>query len=50
MKKILVPTDFSTFAQNALEVAADIALKTNASIMLLHANEKMVTADRKSVV
>ena len=44
MKKILVPTDFSTFAQNALEVAADIALKTNASIMLLHANEKMVTA------
>lgn len=44
MKKILVPTDFSGFANNALEVAADIALKTNASIMLLHANEKMVTA------
>jgi len=44
MKKILVPTDFSAFAQNALEVAADIALKTNASVMLLHANEKIVTA------
>jgi hypothetical protein len=28
MKKILVPTDFSAFAQNALEIAADIALKT----------------------
>jgi nucleotide-binding universal stress UspA family protein len=44
MKKILVPTDFSAFAQNALEVAADIALKNNASIMLLHANEKGVMA------
>lgn len=44
MKKILVPTDFSAFAQNALEVAADIALQTNASIMLLHANEKVVMA------
>lgn len=44
MKKILVPTDFSGFAHNALEVAADLALKTNAEIMLLHANEKMVTA------
>jgi nucleotide-binding universal stress UspA family protein len=44
MKKILVPTDFSAFAQNALEIAADIALKNNASIMLLHANEKVVMA------
>lgn len=44
MKKILVPTDFSGFAHNALEVAADLALKTNAEIMLLHANEKMVMA------
>ncbi|AEI48461.1 universal stress protein [Runella slithyformis] len=44
MKKILVPTDFSGFAHNALEVAADLALKTNAEIILLHANEKMVTA------
>ena len=44
MKKILVPTDFSGFAQTALEVAADIALKTNASITLLHANEKVVMA------
>ena len=43
MKKILVPTDFSGFAQHALEVAADIALKANAVIMLLHANEKMAT-------
>jgi nucleotide-binding universal stress UspA family protein len=44
MKKILVPTDFSAFAQNALEAAADIALKTNASILLLNANEKVVMA------
>ncbi|MFN8348093.1 MAG: universal stress protein [Spirosomataceae bacterium] len=44
MKKILVPTDFSGFAQTALEVAADIALKTGATITLLHANEKVVMA------
>ncbi len=42
MKKILVPTDFSIFAQNALEVAADLAIKTKSEILLLHANERQV--------
>ena len=36
IKKILVPTDFSQQAENALRVAADIARKHNASINLLH--------------
>jgi predicted amidohydrolase YtcJ len=36
MKKILVPTDFSTFSLNALGVAADIAKKANAEVILLH--------------
>lgn len=36
IKKILVPTDFSEQAENALRVAADLAKKHNASINLLH--------------
>jgi nucleotide-binding universal stress UspA family protein len=36
MKKILVPTDFSTEADFALDAAAKIAAKTGASIELLH--------------
>lgn len=36
MKKILVPTDFSEPAENALEVAASIARKHDAEIILLH--------------
>ncbi|MFT4781114.1 MAG: nucleotide-binding universal stress UspA family protein [Psychroserpens sp.] len=36
MKKILVPTDFSTAAENALKVAAQIAKKHNSEIYLLH--------------
>ncbi|WP_405202893.1 universal stress protein [Dokdonia sp. LLG6352-1] len=36
IKKILVPTDFSEQAENALRVAADLARKHNASINLLH--------------
>ncbi|ARN78594.1 universal stress protein UspA [Nonlabens spongiae] len=36
MKKILVPTDFSTEAENALRVAADIAKENNGEIYLLH--------------
>mgnify|MGYP000002753955 FL=1 len=36
MKKILVPTDFSTYSLNALGVAADIARKANAEVVLLH--------------
>jgi nucleotide-binding universal stress UspA family protein len=36
MKKILVPTDFSDQAENALRVAAQLAKKFNGEIYLLH--------------
>lgn len=36
MKRILVPTDFSAHAENALKVAAQIAKKNNCEIFLLH--------------
>lgn len=36
MKKILVPTDFSPVADNALKYACEIAHKTDAAIVLLH--------------
>lgn len=39
MKKILVPTDFSKPAQIATEVAADIARKAGAQLILLHVAE-----------
>ncbi|MEN6432418.1 MAG: universal stress protein [Smithella sp.] len=35
-KKILVPTDFSVYADNALKQAADIAKQNKAKIYLLH--------------
>lgn len=36
MKRILVPTDFSEHAEDALKAAAQIAQKNNAEIILLH--------------
>ena len=39
MKRILVPTDFSPQAENALKVAAQLALKNNSEIYLLHSLE-----------
>ena len=36
MKNILVPTDFSEKAENALKVAAQLAKKFDAQIYLLH--------------
>ncbi len=36
IKKILVPTDFSEHAENALKVAAELARKNEAEIYLLH--------------
>lgn len=36
MKRILVPTDFSNFAEEASKTAADIAKKTGAEIVFLH--------------
>lgn len=35
-KKILVPTDFSVYADNAMKQAIDIALQNKAKIYLLH--------------
>jgi len=40
MKKILVPTDFSKTAQNAVAVAADVARKAGAELILLHVIEE----------
>jgi nucleotide-binding universal stress UspA family protein len=40
MKKILVPTDFSKISINAVEVAVEIAKKSNAEITLLHVVEE----------
>ncbi len=39
MKKLLVPTDFSEHAENALRVAVEIAKKRNSEIYLLHSIE-----------
>lgn len=39
MKRILVPTDFSKQAENALQVAAQLAAKYDAEIFLLHSME-----------
>lgn len=40
MKRILVPTDFSKPAQNAIDVAVDIAKKANSTLILLHVIEE----------
>jgi len=42
MQKILVPTDFSIHAENALDLARQIAEKANAEIMLMHVIEFVV--------
>lgn len=39
MKKILVPVDFSDASLNALNVACHLAVRTNASLYVLHVNE-----------
>lgn len=36
MKKILIPIDFSDFSENALEVAANLAKKFEADLVVLH--------------
>lgn len=40
MKRILVPTDFSKPAQIAIDVASEIARKSNAELILLHVVEE----------
>jgi len=44
MKKILVPTDFSDFADKALQTAVNIAKKIKAEILLINVNEMAVAA------
>lgn len=39
MKKILVPTDYSDCASQALDVAKEIAIKSGAALMLIHLEE-----------
>src|SRR5689334_2843464 len=41
MKKILVPTDFSKNAQVSADVAADIARRSGATVILLHVIEEV---------
>ncbi len=42
MKPILIPTDFSRCAQNAIDYAVSIAKKTKAEIIILHAEKLIV--------
>ena len=44
MKRILVPTDFSKAALIATDVAADIAKKSNATLVLLHVVEEATSS------
>jgi nucleotide-binding universal stress UspA family protein len=39
MKKIIVPTDFSEQAKNALDLACEIAEKTDAKLVLMNVLE-----------
>jgi nucleotide-binding universal stress UspA family protein len=41
-KKILVPTDFSVYSDNALKKAVDIAIQNKAKIYLLHVVDEIV--------
>lgn len=40
MKKILVPTDFSEYAKNAVDAAVQLALENEAELFLLHVQSK----------
>lgn len=53
MKTILVPVDFSEYSEYALEVAASIAQKQNAQIVVVHMlglHESFLTRDEKQEV
>jgi nucleotide-binding universal stress UspA family protein len=50
MKTILIPTDFSKSAQNALDYAIDMAKCTSAKLILFHAYELPVIATEIPVV
>lgn len=50
IKKILVPTDFSKYANNALKIAFQVAKKTGAHVMVMHvtpsADDTLLAPDR----
>lgn len=46
MKKILVPTDFSEHAVNAVSVAAQLALENEAELFILHVQSKKKMFDK----
>ena len=50
MKTIIVPTDFSPIATNAMNFAADMAVNINASILLLHVYQVPVSMTDVPVV
>jgi nucleotide-binding universal stress UspA family protein len=50
MKTIIVPTDFSPIATNAMNFAADMATNINASLMLLHVYQVPVSMTDVPVV
>ena len=50
MKTIIVPTDFSPVATNAMNFAADMAVNINASLMLLHVYQVPVSMTDVPVV
>ena len=50
MKTIIVPTDFSPIATNAMNFAADMAVNINASITLLHVYQVPVSMTEVPVV
>lgn len=50
MKTIIVPTDFSPIATNAMNYAADMALGINASLLLLHVYQVPVSMTDVPVV
>ena len=50
MKTIIVPTDFSPIATNAMNFAADMAANINASLMLLHVYQVPVSMTDVPVV
>ena len=50
MKTIIVPTDFSPIATNAMNFAAEMAVNINASLMLLHVYQVPVSMTDVPVV
>ena len=50
MKTIIVPTDFSPAAENAMKFAADMAVNINASVLLFHVYEIPVSMTDVPVV